>query len=170
MRTGDVILEFGGEAVPSSRRLPHLVAQAENDERVEVVVWRDGKRESLRLVVGLRPGAEGLASSPRAGESDEAQQPSIGLELAPLTPRSRARYELSDSVEGALVVGVDAAGAAAEKGMRAGDLIVRAGNRPVSSPADVSKALARVTESGGDILLLLVEREGMRQFIAVPIA
>ena len=107
------------------------------------------------------------ASSP--GESDETEQPSIGLELAPLTPALRARYELPDSVEGALVVEVDAGGAAAEKGMRAGDVIVRAGNRPVASPSDVSEVLARVTESGGDILLLLVERQGARQFIAVPI-
>ena len=169
IRIGDVILEFGGNVVPSSRRLPHLVAQAETDDAVEVVVWRDGKRESLRLVVGLRPGAEGLAAAPGAGESDEAQQPSLGLELAPLTPKLRARYELAESVEGAIVVNVDADGAAAEKGMRPGDIIVRAGNRPVASPADVSEALTRVTESGGDVLLLLVERQGARQFIAVPI-
>ena len=170
IRTGDVILEFGGDAVPSSRRLPHLVAQAETDDSVPVVVWRDGKRESLRLVVGLRPDAEGLASASGAGgESEEARQPTIGLELAPLTPQLRARYELPDSVEGALVVEVDASSAAAEKGLRAGDLIVRAGNRPVVSPEDVSEALARITGSGGDVLLLLVERQGARQFIAVPI-
>ena len=166
---GDVILEFGGEAVPSSRRLPHMVAKAETDDAVEVVVWRDGKRETLRLVVGLRPGAEGLARAPGAEESDEAQQPSLGLQLAPLTPNLRARYELPESAEGTIVVDVDAAGAAAEKGVRPGDIIVRAGNRPVASPADVSEALARVTESGGDVLLLLVERQGARQFVAVPI-
>ena len=169
IRIGDIVLEFGGKTVPSSRRLPHLVAQSETDEAVEVVVWRDGKRETLRLVVGLRPDAEGLADASSPGESDETEQPSIGLELAPLTPALRARYELPDSVEGALVVEVDAGGAAAEKGMRAGDVIVRAGNRPVASPSDVSEVLARVTESGGDILLLLVERQGARQFIAVPI-
>ena len=169
IRIGDVIRKFGGNVVPSSRRLPHLVAQAETDDAVEVVVWRDGKRESLRLVVGLPPGAEGLASAPGAGESDEAEQPSLGLELAPLTPNLRARYELAESVEGAIVVRVDADGTAAEKGLRPGDIIVRAGNRPVASPADVSEALARVTESGGDVLLLLVERQGARQFIAVPI-
>ena len=94
---GDVILEFGGEAVPSSRRLPHMVAKAETDDAVEVVVWRDGNRESLRLVVSLRPGAEGLARAPGAEESDEAQQPSLGLQLAPLTPNLRARYELPES-------------------------------------------------------------------------
>ena len=154
---------------PRRAACPHLVAQAETDDAVEVVVWRDGKRESLRLVVGLPPGAEGLASAPEAGESDEAEQPSLGLELAPLTPNIRARYELAESVEGAIVVRVDADGTAAEKGLRPGDIIVRAGNRPVASPADVSEALARVTESGGDVLLLLVERQGARQFIAVPI-
>ena len=169
MRSGDVILEFAGAAVPSSRRLPHLVAQAETDERVEVVVWQDGERRSLSLVVGLRPGTEALAgASPAREDDEEGKQPSIGLELATLTPQLRARYELPESVEGALVVDVDAAGAAAERGIRAGDVIVRAGNRPVASPADVSEALTRVTESGGDVLLLLVEREGARQFVAVP--
>lgn len=170
IRTGDVILEFAGAAVPSSRRLPHLVAQAETDERVEVVVWRDGKRRSLSLLVGLRPGAEALAGVSRSTEDrGEEEQLSIGLELATVTPQLRARFELPDSVEGVLVVDVDAAGAAAERGIRAGDVIVRAGSRQVASTADFSEALARVTESGGDILLLLVEREGARHFVAVPI-
>jgi len=169
--TGDVVLEFDGKAVSSSRRLPHLVAEAEAGESVEVVVWRDGEPVTLSLVVGLRPGAEALASSSSADTGrDDTRQPSVGLRLAPLTPELRARHELPASVEGVLVVEVDPNGAAAQRGVRPGDIIVRAGNRPVASPADVSEALARVTESGGDILLLLVERAGTRQFVAVPIA
>ena len=154
----------------SSRRLPHLVAEAEAGESVEVVVWRDGEPVTLSLVVGLRPGAEKLASSSSATGRDDTRQPSVGLRLAPLTPELRARHELPASVEGVLVVEVAPGGAAAQRGVRPGDIIVRAGNRPVASPADVSEALARVTESGGDILLLLVERAGTRQFVAVPIA
>ena len=167
--TGDVILEFAGEAVSSSRRLPHLVAKAESDNAVEVVVWRDGKRETLSLVVGLRSGADELASSSPATGQDDTEQSSVGLRLAPLTPELRARHELPDSVEGVLVVEVDPSGSAAQRGVRPGDVIVRAGSLPVASPADVSKELARIAESGGDILLLLVEREGARQFVAVPI-
>ena len=170
IRTGDVVLEFDGKAVSSSRRLPHLVAEAEAGESVEVVVWRDGEPMTLSLVVGLRPGAEELASSSSAAVEDDTRQPSVGLRLAPLTPELRARHELPASVEGVLVVEVDPDGAAAQRGVRPGDVIVRAGNRPVASPADVSEALARVTESGGDILLLLVERAGTRQFVAVPVA
>ena len=170
IRTGDVVLEFDGKAVSSSRRLPHLVAEAEAGESVEVVVWRDGEPVALSLVVGLRPGAEELASSSSATGRDDTRQPSVGLRLAPLTPELRARHELPASVEGVLVVEVDPDGAAAQRGVRPGDIIVRAGNRPVASPADVSEALARVTESGGDILLLLVERAGTRHFVAVPIA
>ena len=169
IRAGDVVLEFGGKAVTSSRRLPHLVAEAEADESVEVVVWRAGEPLTLSLVVGIRPGAEELASAPSATGRDDTRQPSVGLRLAPLTPELRARHELPASVEGVLVVEVDPNGAAAQRGVRPGDVIVRAGNHPVASPADVSSALARVTESGGDILLLLVEREGARHFVAVPI-
>ena len=172
IRTGDVILEFAGQPVPSSRRLPHLVAEAQSDKTVEVVVWRDGERRSLRLVVGLRPDAEALASAPPTGdgESDEAKQASIGLRLAPLTAKLKARHGLPEGLEGALVVEVDPSGAAAERGLRSGDVIVRAGSLPVASPADVSRAIDEVVESGGDILLLLVEREGERRFVAVPAA
>ena len=169
LRVGDVVLEFDAEAVTSSRRLPHLVAEAENDEAVPVVVWRDGERKALSLVVGRRPAADGLAMSPPAGAKGEAQQPSLGLTLAPLTPRLRARYELADDLEGALVIGVDAGGAAAAQGLRAGDVVVRAGNEPITAPADVAGALRRTAQSGKKSVLLLVERGGARHFVAVPI-
>ena len=167
---GDVILEFAGNPVPSSRRLPRLVAQAEAGERVEVVVFRDGKRESLSVVVGQYPDPEGSESAPRADERGVTPQASIGLEVAPLTIQLRADYEIPPSVQGVLVVEVDEDGAAAQRGLRVGDVIVRAGDRPVSSPADVSEAIDRLAESGEDLLLLLIEREGARLFVAVPIA
>ena len=167
LRVGDVILEFDSREVPLSRRLPRLVAEAPEGEEVQVVVWRDGERRSLRLVIGRLPSEGGLALSPARAE--EAARRSLGLTLAPLTDESRARYDLDDDLQGALVTGVEAGSAAASKGLRAGDVVVRSGNRPVIGPADVADALSSLGEQDRDRLLLLVERRGARHFVALPV-
>ena len=167
IRVGDVILEFDARAVPVSRRLPHLVAEAPEGEEVQVVVWRDGERESLRLVIGRLPAEGSLALSPARAE--EAARRSLGLSLAPLSAELRARYDLDDDLQGALVTRVSAGSAAAGKGLRAGDVIVRAGERPVTGPGDVADALSVLGEQDRERVLLLVERRGARRFVALPV-
>ena len=167
IRVGDVILEFDARAVPTSRRLPHLVAEVPEGEEVAVVVWRDSTREKLPLVVGRRPDGEALAFSPARAEEETRR--SLGLVLTPLTSELRARHGLDDDLEGALVTRVAGGSVAAKKGLRAGDVIVRADGRPVTGPADVAQAVSRLGEQDRDRVLLLVERRGARHFVAVPV-
>ena len=48
LKPGDVILEFGGVEVPEMRRLPRIVADVEPDTTVEAIIWRDGKRKTIK--------------------------------------------------------------------------------------------------------------------------
>ena len=64
---------------------------------------------------------------------------------------------------------VDQNGPAAEKGVRAGDIIVEVGQEEVKTPADIRAKVEKARQAGRKSVLLLVDRQGEMRFIALRI-
>ena len=94
----------------------------------------------------------------------------LGLSVANLSPELRERYGLSDDTSGVVVTDVAADGPAAEKGMRAGDVIVELAQEEVKSTAEISAKLDAAKKDGRKSVLLLVDRQGDLRFYALKIA
>jgi serine protease Do len=160
---GDVILSMNGQNVTDSRDLTRKVASVRAGDRANFVVVRDGMRRTVTAMIEKRD-AEKLASfgeqqqTPAPGPRDAgpAATSSLGLSLVPLNPAGRQQYKVDEKVNGVLVTKVDPNSEAADKGFGAGDVIVAVGNRPVRTPADLTKAIADAKAAGRDSVLLLV--------------
>jgi serine protease Do len=163
LKAGDVVLEYGGKAIDSVRDLTRLVADSEADEKVELGLWRNGKRTEQKVRIGR------LSEEPvQVAAANDARSGQLGLELSPLTPETRRQFGVPADTNGALVVGVDPRGPAARQGLRPGDVISMVGQQPVSSPEDVKVALEE--SEGRDHALLRVERNGGSRFVAMKLA
>ena len=68
-----------------------------------------------------------------------------------------------------MVVGVEPNSAAAEKNLRAGDVIVEVSQDEVRSPEDVDRKIKEAKEAGRKSLLLLVEGQSGLRFVALRI-
>jgi serine protease Do len=67
-----------------------------------------------------------------------------------------------------VVTSVDPDGAAAERGVRSGDVIVEIAGKPVASVTDVKQAVADARDQGRrSVLMRLKSGEGTR-FVAIP--
>lgn len=167
--TGDVVTRFGGEDIDSVRDLTFTVARHRPGEAVTVEVIRDGRTHELEVELGDRAQA---AAAPSPGSraparpGARAEHTALGLRLAPLTDRERARLGLPRDVGGALIVDVRPGSTAAREGLRSGDVIVSVNRRPVDSVEDVTAALD-AARRGGDRALLLVRRGTGQQFVAL---
>ena len=60
-------------------------------------------------------------------------------------------------------------GAAAEKGIRPGDVIVEVGQEPVASPAEVETKIADAQSAKRKSVLFLIQSEGDLRFIPMPV-
>ncbi len=175
VEVGDVILTFDGKAVETMRRLPRIVAETEIGREVEVALWRDGERVLVGVTVGrLEEGELRVAAAPAAPEEQEPEQtvrevPELGLTLSALTDDVRAEFEIGDEKNGVMVIDVDSASAAAEKGLQPGDIIVEVGQEEVDSPAEVASRIAAHLGEEKNTVLLLLDRQGDLQFVAVRI-
>ncbi len=169
LRQGDVILSFDGVEVADTRALVRKVGESEVGAVARLVVFRDGKTETLKVTLGRREEAEG--AQPAAAPMDEAPAEAtvLGMTVASLTPELRGELKLADDAKGLVVRTVDETSEAFERGMRAGDLIAEAGQTAVETPSDLSDAIAQAKDGGRKSVLLLVRRGGEPRFVALGI-
>ncbi len=169
---GDVIIEFDGKDVPEMRDLPKLVAETDIGRKVDVRVIRDGEERALRVEIALLDETETAEADPsedgKQNETGTAQV--LGLGLSRLSASNRQQYNISAEVEGVVVTYVDPASAAAEKGIRRGDVIVEVAQNDVRVPGDVVDRVAEEKASGRKSVLLLLASAGDLRFVAVRIS
>ncbi len=165
LRQGDVIVAVDGERIEKMRELPRLIAAIQAGSDAKLTVLRNGKEQSVTVRIGTMPEAEKVASAD-TGKGGKLQ---LGMRLAALDGDLRARFRLPEDAHGVLVVDVDPEGIAAEKGLRAGDLIRRVSGQDAKRPADIEKAVASAVTGKRKAVLLLVSRGGNDLYVALPV-
>ena len=169
LKQGDVILAFDGKDVDEMRKLPRIVAETKIEEMVDVIVWRKGGEEIVRVRVGeldeTEPQVASVPEEPDSGESLEE----LGLSLTSVTDEARTRFDLGEDLAGVVVTEVDPESPAGEKGLRPGDVIIEVGQEPVSAPAEVAKRVAEAKKDGRKSVLLLLQRGDDLRFVAIRI-
>jgi len=168
MKAGDVITSFSGGEVEDPRDLVRRVADAPVGEAVEVVVQRDGKPVELKVTLGRRELAEGTGGG-KVESANATASDLMGMTLAPLTPEVAAELGVSRDMQGLVVQSVDPRGAAADKGLAAGDVITEAGQEPVATLADLEARIEQAREAGRKSILVMVRRAGEPRFVALPV-
>ena len=159
LRPGDVVVSFAGRPIDAMKDLPRIVAELDSGTEAEIGIRRDGGLETLTATVGVQAqeGASLATTAPAADGGGDT--PKLGVALAPRDEPGKA---------GASIAGVVPGSPAARAGLRPGDVIVRAGSQAVSGPGEVAGAV-RAAASGGKPLLLLVERNDHRRYVAVDL-
>jgi len=168
---GDVILEFNGREVSEMRRLPAMVAETPVGSTVDVTIWRRDGEQKVRVTVGELEDEQVAAAAPTATPPDTktSDMESLGLALGTITPELRSRFALDEATKGVVITEVKEGSASAEKGLKAGDVIVEVDQEEVSTPADVVEKVDKAKAEGYRVVTLLVFRQGDFQWIAVRI-
>jgi serine protease Do len=170
----DVILKFDGQPIENMRSLPRAVAATAIGKAVPVELLRKGQTVDVTVTVGRLPEDEEAADAVKGeGEEEEQVAPEkeelLGLSIAPLTEELRNQYGISKSIEGVVITEVKPDSPAAQKDVKAGDVIVEVTQEKVKQPQDVKARLLAVKKSGRrSILFLLSDAKGELRFVAVP--
>jgi len=174
LRNGDVILKFNGQDVKEMRNLPRIVAETEIGKAVPVIVWRDGKEQTLQVSVGEMPDDVQQASATpdqndRTPPNRSSMISGLGASLSAITPELRDQFKLSQDQKGVVVTDIQSDGPAASRGLKPGDVIVEVQQEPVSTPADVSERMDRYRKQNRKSVLLLVQSGDGLRWIPVPL-
>jgi serine protease Do len=170
IQNGDVILTFNGQPLHEMRTLPRVVAETAIDAKVPVDIWRNGKRQTVDVVVAEMPEDEkpaAIVSHKPAGGSIELG--SLGMKVSPITDELRQKFKLDEKLKGIVVTEISTSGTAADRGLKPGDVIVEVQQQSIMMPADLQKQLTEARDQGRKSVLLLVQgKEGMR-WVPLPV-
>ncbi|MFQ5965278.1 MAG: DegQ family serine endoprotease [Candidatus Scalinduaceae bacterium] len=147
---GDIVTEYNNKKITDINELRNKVAQTEVGKKVEVKVLRGSKEKILMVKIGEQP-ADLFATGPIPGGKD------LGMTVQNLTE------ELAESLgyageSGIVVSAIEQGSAAAQAGIKEGDLIKEANREKIANIKEFKQALGKAKE-GKDILLLI--RRGM---------
>jgi len=157
IKRGDVIISFDGQPIKEMENLPKIVAATPPDKKVDVDVMRNGQKKTLKVQVAVLKDGE----QPQVAKADP-----LGLKVQDITPDIAQSLKLEDS-DGVLVADVTGGGAAAEAGIRRGDIIAEINRSPVKNMADYDRLTGDL--KSGSSVLFLIKRGGTTIYIAVKV-
>jgi serine protease Do len=147
IREGDIIVAFDGKTIDFSSELPPVVGRARVGEEVPLLVVREGKEITLDVTVGQLPDRSDQVAAAEPG-APQTSRLGVTVEAIPAEQRERLGAE-----GGVRVLEVD--GAAAEAGIRAGDVITRLDNQPVADPEGFN-TIAESLTAGRSVPVLII--------------
>lgn len=160
LKAGDVILEFDGKPINEGSELPRYVAATPIDKEVTLVIFRNGAKQNLKLVVGkLKDGESGVDV---ARESDK-----LGITVDELRKELADKLGIRDG-KGVVVTEVKPGSSAEEVGITVGSIIIEInGVRPeaVKSYLNVIGSL----KMGAVVRLLLKRPDGSVHYVALRV-
>jgi serine protease Do len=153
------------------RQLPRIVAETPINKNVTVDVWRQGHDQEVKVKVGeLKEEAEAKANkAPSADTTPHDTASILGLSLSGLTPQLRDRYKLDPSAKGVLITQIAPDSPARGQGLNAGDIILEAASKKVTSPKEVVAAVDDAKSKKRKSVLLMVEGQNGQNFVVLPL-
>jgi serine protease Do len=168
LKAEDIVLSMNGKKVSTLEQLREMIAATRPGERVDLAVWRKGRRDKISVIVGKQSeefSSRGSLHDLGSGEDDESEEPEnldpadadvvmsetgpelldeLGIEMETITPELAKKYGQSTSLsEGVVITRVDFRGEAFTAKLKPGDVIVRANDTPIRAVTDMERLLTR---------------------------
>jgi serine protease Do len=164
LKEGDVVTEANGHEVIDTQGLRNTIASLAPGTVVKMHVVRNGNPMDINVTLAERPADLSARSSRRHnGQPGNSQGGLDGVEVDNMSPDIARQLNLPATTTGVVVTDVDQASAAADAGLQRGDVIEQVNKQPVKSVSDFN----RLVSQGNGTLLLLVNRGGVRNFVAI---
>ena len=163
IREGDVITEFNGRKVESSRQLRLMVAQSTPGSQAKVKVLRDGKEMEITAELGTAAG-QGLAKAGMRGGGGRDGEVLDGITVDDLDAGMRRQFNIPGSLEGAIISQVDPDSQGARAGLSPGDVILEINRQRVANAEDAVRISRNL--QGGRVLLRVWSR-GISRYLVI---
>jgi serine protease Do len=166
LKVEDAIIQVDTKKIDDSRDLARTIADLPAKSTVDVKIWRNKNEQTVKVKLGTYPNKDEAAENSTEPEekpddtSSTVDLKQLGITLKPATAGK----------EGVVISEVDPNSDAAQKGLREGDVILKAAGQNVTSPQDVVNAVKKTKDEGLSAVMFHIKKGGEQTvLVAVPI-
>ncbi len=159
LKAGDIIMSFNGKDVSSLRKLKRLIRKTRPGDRALVKVFRDKAEMIITVVMSAKKRRPAYQWPEKWVHFAKSTRPWLGLHLQALTPQLADYFDVK---AGILIKEVDKNGPADRAGLKAGDVIIAWGGRPVKKLRALYRQLDG-SDVGEEIELTIVRKGAERK-------
>ena len=154
----DVILKFDGKEIIYSGDLPQTVGAIKPDSKVSVLIYRDGKRKIIQVVVGELKQVSSIESYTNSTTSK------LGIEVEAISDEEKKTYKLTKGVK---VIKLNPESIGVEAGIQVGDIITSIDNKSTATSREFS-VITEALEAGKKFTIRIV-RNGSAIFLSLKL-
>jgi len=171
LKQGDIITRFNGLTVKNKYSFEQILSSIPVGSRVDIDFIRNSRVRTLVMPIQeLEQKANVLAEITKSKKREKPKTKTIlGLVLEPITEELIKEYSLVQSSKGLVVTAVTAGSPAETKGIKSGDLIIKADSTELEKTEDLSTTLAEAIKGGKSSVLLLVIRKESSFFVVIDV-
>ena len=162
LREDDIIVSLNNESVRNWDAFRTKIAAFKPGETVVLGIIRGDNERDISVELGERPSDLATVNTAPARDMDEE----LGFNVTDLTNDIKSQLELGNEIDGVVVNSIEQSSNAFERGLRRGDVITAVKRKRVESPSEFYDEIQRSIDSGDQAILLTVERQNSKQFIA----
>jgi serine protease Do len=156
----DLIVAINGKAVKAAADLQMEIANSNPGDEIDVTIFRNRDKQTIKIKVSEAP------DSIKEQAAAESKSLNLGMVLVKNTPALAREYELK-TAKGLVIQDMDRGGAAAENGLKPGDVILAVNRSEIDSVEQFKRILA--SRRGGSMVLLLINRNGDEIYVRFPL-
>ena len=153
IQEGDVVIEFNGKPVKTSRDLPLFAGLIGVGKSVPLTVIRGSKRKQLKITMGAFP--EDIQAVAQEEPEATSGKHAIGLRVSDLTQELRSQYKIKRK-SGAVIKEVRPGTPAARSGLQPGDVVLKLNGKAVKNAREVVSAFKSL--GSGKIVRMQIAR------------
>ena len=175
LEAGDIISGFNQEDITSPKDFSTRVAEAKIGSTADVKIIRDGKPLSVKIMIEELKAEKPLSSTSKTAEikqlnEDEFLVEELGFKLKPITEETIKQYHLLPNTKGMMISEVLADSDGAEKGLKAGNVIIKMDKQDIIDIDSVKNCLNEAKMENNRPILLLLQNGESINFVAVKLA
>jgi serine protease Do len=174
IRQADIITKFGDEDIIRPFDLQKQIAVSAG-KTISMEIWRGGYSRTISVSMGEQE--EGLHADVYEQPLDprNLRRPTVkpswndllGLHLHIITPEMRQHFSLNSETKGVIVTEVKQTEIIEQADITPGDVIIQAGQEPVTSPSEFFSVYEKAQRLGQKRLLVLRDRYGELSYITI---
>ncbi|MDR1126077.1 MAG: Do family serine endopeptidase [Deltaproteobacteria bacterium] len=168
LEAGDVILTVDKSEIADADELMRTIAAMKPGAAVNVEVWRDGKKQTKKVVLSERGGGQDEPDKKPEVKPQENLNP-LGLQIRALNEQEFSRLRLDPKQGGVLITQVEPDKPGAKSGLRRGDVVLAVGRNSVKGADEFDRTVNDMSTKQGAVMLQ-VYRNGQRFILSVDTA